>query len=132
VFEHTGTFDQKAVKDAAAWARQHIPSEDRIFTGAAVVPYISGHRISADIAHPRWYAYEFTRTDTNRLNTFLPSAQEMVESFRQAPWLLMDEQTRFSFVQEYPEIEQAIPRDFVPVKEFENLSNTLTFYQRVR
>ncbi len=132
VFEHTGTFDQKAAQDAAAWAKENIPASDRIFTGAALIPYLSGHRVSLDIAHPRWYAYEFTRKDVKRLNTFLPPAQDMVDSFKSAQWLLMDEQTKFSFLMEYSEIEAAIPRDFVPVKEFENLSNTLTFYQRVR
>ncbi|MBI3255661.1 MAG: glycosyltransferase family 39 protein [Candidatus Andersenbacteria bacterium] len=132
VFEHTGTFDQRAIIEAAAWAKQNIPSTERIFTGAAVIPYVSEHRISLDIAHPRWYAYEFTRTDVNRLNTFLPSAQAMVESFRQARWVLMDEQTKFSFINEYPEIETGLARDFMAAKEFENLSNTLTFYQRVK
>lgn len=132
VFEHTGTFDQKTIIQVADWARQNIPIHERIFTGAAVIPYVSGHRVSLDIAHPRWYAYEFTRKDTARLNTFLPSAQEMVESFRQASWVLMEEQTKFSFINEYPEIERSLAADFVPVKDFENLGKSLTFYQRIR
>lgn len=131
VFEHTGTFDQQTAKQAALWAREHIPLTDPVFTGAALIPYLSGHHISLDIAHPRWYAYEFTRLNTKRLNTFLPPAQQMVDAYAQAKWVLMDEQTKFSFFMEYPFIENSFPKDFIPVKEFGNLSNTLTFYQRV-
>ena len=132
MFEHTGTFDQAAAQAAASWAKQNIHSSEAIFTGAALVPYLSGHHVSLEIAHPRWYAYDFTRENPERVNTFLPSAQAMVDAYRQARWILMDDQTRFSFFMEYPELERSFPVDFVPVKEIDNLSNTLTFYQRVR
>ena len=132
VFPHTGTFEQAAAREAAIWARDNIPLEEPIFTGAAVVPYLSGHRVSLDIAHPRWYAYEFTRKDTARLNTFLPPAEEMVQAFREAQWFLMDQQTAFSFLAEYSEIEAGLEKDFESVKGISNGSNTLTFYRRVR
>ncbi|MBI3251597.1 MAG: hypothetical protein HYZ62_01665 [Candidatus Andersenbacteria bacterium] len=132
MFEHTGTFDQTAAQTAATWAKEHIPLSDTIFTGAALVPYLSGHHVSLDIAHPRWYAYDFTRENPERVNAFLPSAQAMVDAYRQARWILMDSQTRFSFFMEYPELERSFAVDFVPVKEIDNLSNTLTFYQRIR
>lgn len=131
-FEHTGTFDLGSVAQAAVWARQHIPITDRIFTGAAVVPFVSGHRTALDIAHPRWYAYDFTRNNPARLNTFLPSAAAMVQAFREARWVLHEQQTGFSFLQEYSEIEAGLARDFQPVYVVENGSNPLTFYQRTR
>ncbi|MEK7499379.1 MAG: hypothetical protein AAB649_02120, partial [Patescibacteria group bacterium] len=87
---------------------------------------------SLDIAHPRWYAYEFTRTNPKRLETFLPPAKDMVQAFKDANWLLMDSQTGFSFLMEYSEIEKEIETDFTAVQGIENGSNTMTFYKRIR
>lgn len=131
-FEHTGTFHQGAVDQAALWARQHIPAELPIFTGAAVIPYLSGHHTALDIAHPRWYAYEFTRKDTQRLNTFLPPIETMLEAYRSANWFLLEKQTGFSFLMEYTEIEAGLERDWEKIHEIENGGNTLTFYRRVQ
>jgi len=132
VFEHTGTFDLKAVREAADWAKASIPAEKSIFTGAAIVPYLSGHHTALNIAHPRWYAYEFTRRDPKRLNTFLPPAEEMTQAFREAEWFLLDQQTSFSFFMEYAEIEAGVERDFAAIKGISNGSNTLTFYRRIK
>jgi len=132
LFEHTGTFQQSSVREAAAWAIENIPSDETIFTGAAAIPYLSGHRTALDIAHPRWYAYGFTRNDPERLNTFLPPAEEMVQAFRDTNWVLLERQTGFSFLMEYTEIERGLERDFESVIGIENGSNTLTFYRRVR
>lgn len=131
VYEHTGTFQQDAVAEAAAWARENIPLDMPIFTGAALIPYVSGHQVALNIAHPRWYAYEFTRTNTTRLNTFLPPAEKMLAAFRSSQWFLMDKQTGFSYLMEYSEIEQSLARDFMSVKGISNGSNTLTFYKRI-
>jgi len=132
VHEHTGTFGQDAVKEAAAWAQENIPADQTIFTGAAIVPYLSGHETALNIAHPRWYAYEFTRKDIVRLETFLPSAEEMLQAYREAEWFMLDKQTGFSFLMEYSEIEAGLERDWENVKGISNGSNTLTFYKRVR
>lgn len=132
VFEHTGQFSQKAANEAAQWIRDNIPEDEPIFTGAALIPYIAGRQVSLDIAHPRWYAYEFTRTNPKRLETFLPPAKDMVQAFRDAHWLLMESQTGFSFLMEYSEIEKGIESDWQSVKGIENGSNTLTFYKRIR
>lgn len=132
VYEHTGTFDLRSIQEAAIWARENIPINEPIFTGAAIVPYLSGHRVSLDIAHPRWYAYEFTRKDPVRLNTFLPSAEKMLEAFSNAKWFMLEQQTVFSFLMEYSEIEAGLVNDFEKVKEIENLGNPMTFYKRVQ
>lgn len=129
-FEHTGTFAQRALREAAAWAKANIPLTEPIFTGAALVPYLSGHQTALDIAHPRWYAYEFTRKDPRRLNTFLPSIEDMLAAYRASNWFLLDKQTGFSFLMEYSEIEQGLSTEFVAEKGIENGSNTLTFYRR--
>lgn len=128
---HTGTFEKGSVQEAAQWAKKYIPANEPIFTGAAIVPYLSGHRTVLDIAHPRWYAYEFTRKDTERLNTFLPPAEEMLEAYRKANWFMLEKQTGFSFLMEYTEIEAGLERDWQIVHEVENGSNTLTFYRRI-
>ncbi|GEM_PF-1890079 len=130
LYEHTGTFEQRAVNEAAIWARQHIPLEQPIFTGAAIVPYLSGHHTALDIAHPRWYAYEFTRKNPDRLNVFLPSIDDMLAAYRSSQWFLMDKQTGFSFLMEYGEIEKGLAQDFVAIQGISNGSNTLTFYRR--
>lgn len=131
-FEHTGTFQQGAAKQAAVWARDHIPKEEVIFTGAALIPYLSGHHTALDISHPRWYAYEFTRKDPQRLNTFLPSVDEMLQAYRDSTWFLLEKQTGFSFLMEYEEIEKGLERDWVLVHEVENGGNPLKFYRRVQ
>ncbi len=132
VFEHTGQFTQKAANEAATWAKENIPQDQDIFTGAALIAYMAGKHVSLDIAHPRWYAYEFTRTNPKRLETFLPPAKDMVQAFKDAHWLLMDSQTGFSFLMEYSEIEKGIETDWQSVKGIENGSNTLTFYKRIK
>lgn len=129
---HTGTFDQRESAAAAAWAKENIPADQPIFTGAALIPYLSGHHTALDIAHPRWYAYDFTRSDLARMQAFLPAVTDMRRAFYASSWVLMDQQTGFSFVMEYSDIEAAIANDFVAVKTFENGSNTLTFYKRIR
>ncbi len=131
-FEHTGTFQQDSLREAAEWAQENIPSDKPIFTGAAAVPYLSGHHVSLDIAHPRWYAYEFTRKNPERLNVFLPSAEEMVQAWREAEWVLLEKQTGFSFLMEYSEIEAGMETDFETVHEVENGSNTLVFMHRIK
>ncbi len=132
MYEHTGTFDQGAAQEAAAWAAENIPLEQAIFTGAAIVPYLSGHQTVLDIAHPRWYAYEFTRKNPTRLNTFLPSAEAMQQAFAKSQWVLLEQQTSFSFLMEYSEIERSLAEDFFLVHEVDNGSNTLKFYRRFR
>ncbi|HLC49363.1 MAG TPA: glycosyltransferase family 39 protein [Candidatus Andersenbacteria bacterium] len=132
LFEHTGQFSQSAANEAAQWAKENIQKNEYIFTGASLIAYMADRHVSLDIAHPRWYAYEFTRTNPKRLETFLPSAKDMVQAFRDANWLLMDSQTGFSFLMEYSEIEKGIESDWESVKGIENGSNTLTFYKRVK
>ncbi|MFH1354146.1 MAG: glycosyltransferase family 39 protein [bacterium] len=132
VYEHTGTFQLQALREAAEWTKNNIPKQEEIFTGAAAVPYLSGHHTALNIAHPRWYAYEFTRKDPERLNTFLPPAEEMVQAFKEAEWFLMDKQTGFSFLMEYSEIEGGLEQEFEAVKGISNGSNTLTFYRRIK
>lgn len=129
---HTGTFNLGALEEAAAWMQQNIPANDSVFTGAAAVPYLAGYRTTLDIAHPRWYAYQFTRENTARLNTFLPPIDVMLDAYRNASWFILDSQTGFSFLMEYTAIEAGLERDWVQVHEIENGSNPLMFYQRIR
>jgi len=130
-FAHTGTFQLSAAREAAAWAQAHIPLDEPIFTGAALIPYLSGHRTALDIAHPRWYAYSFIwQRNPERLAAFLTSREEMLEAYRQAKWFLLEKQTGFSFLMEYSEIEAGLEQDWERVQGISNGSNTMTFYRR--
>jgi hypothetical protein len=130
MYEHTGTFQLRSLTEAADWAKQNIPLNEPIFTGAAAIPFLSGHQVSLDIAHPRWYAYGFTREDTQRLNTFLPSVEQMLQAYREAEWFLLEQQTGFSFLMEFEEIEAGLATDWERIQGIENGSNTMTFYKR--
>ena len=131
-FEHTGTFDQKAAYEAAAWIQQNVPKGEPIFTGASLIPYLAGYQTVLNISHPRWYAYEFTRTNPERIQTFLPRAADMVASFATAKYFLLDAQTQFSYLNEYDPITNDLRANWKSVKGISNGSNTLVFSQRIK
>ena len=131
-FEHTGTFDQKAAYEAAAWIQQNVPKGEPIFTGASLIPYLAGYQTVLNISHPRWYAYEFTRTNPERIQTFLPRATDMVASFATAKYFLLDAQTQFSYLNEYDPITNDLKANWKSVKGISNGSNTLVFSQRIK
>ncbi|MCE9643575.1 MAG: glycosyltransferase family 39 protein [Candidatus Andersenbacteria bacterium] len=131
-FEHTGTFDQKAAYEAAAWIKQNVPKGEPIFTGASLIPYLAGYQTVLNISHPRWYAYEFTRTNPERIQTFLPRATDMVASFATAKYFLLDNQTQFSYLNEYDPITNDLKANWKSVKGISNGSNTLVFSQRIK
>lgn len=132
LFEHTGTFDQKAAYEAATWIQQNIPEGEVVFTGASLIPYLAGYQTALNISHPRWYAYEFTRTNPERIETFMPSGKELVSAFKQSNWFLMDAQTKFSYLNEYDDITNDLNKNWKSIQGISNGSNTLTFYQRIR
>lgn len=132
LFEHTGTFEQKAAYEAAAWIQQNVPKGEPIFTGASLIPYLAGYQTVLNISHPRWYAYEFTRTNPERIQTFLPRATDMVTSFATAKYFLLDAQTQFSYLNEYDPITNDLKANWKTIKGISNGSNTLVFSQRIK
>ena len=131
-FEHTGTFQQKAAYEAAAWMQANVPKGETVFTGSSLIAYLAGYQTTLNISHPRWYAYDFTRTNPKRIETFLPSANNMVQGFMTSQWFLMDEQTNFSYMNEYDAIANDLKANWKSVHGISNGSNTLTFYKRIR
>lgn len=131
-FEHTGTFDQKAAYEAATWMQQNIPAGTHVFTGASLIPYLAGYQTALNISHPRWYAYEFTRTNPERIQTFLPTATSMVQAFHDSNWFILDAQTKFSYLNEYDPITNDLKANWKSVKGISNGSNTIVFYQRLK
>lgn len=130
-FEHTGTFDQTAAYEAASWMQQNIPKGETVFTGASLIPYVAGYQTVLNISHPRWYAYEFTRTNPKRIQTFLPNTKDLVQGFHNANWFVLDAQTKFSYLNEYDDITNDLKANWKSVKGISNGSNTIVFYQRI-
>ncbi len=131
-FQHTGTFDQKAAYEAATWMQNNIPKGEPVFTGSSLIAYLAGYQTTLNISHPRWYAYDFTRTNPKRIETFLPSTKNLVQGFKDSHWFLMDEQTHFSYLNEYDDINNDLQKNWKSIKGISNGSNTLVFYQRIR
>ncbi|OGY36583.1 MAG: hypothetical protein A3E36_03260 [Candidatus Andersenbacteria bacterium RIFCSPHIGHO2_12_FULL_45_11b] len=131
-FQHTGTFSQQAAYDAAAWMQQNIPTGESVFTGATLIPYLAGYQTALNISHPRWYAYEFTRTNPTRIETFLPPTKNLVQAFKDSHWFVLDAQTQFSYLNEYDDINNDLKANWKSVHGISNGSNTITFYERIK
>ncbi|MEO6078045.1 MAG: hypothetical protein ABIP54_04620, partial [Candidatus Andersenbacteria bacterium] len=131
-FEHTGTFSQKGAHEAAAWMQANIPGGEHIFTGASLIPYLAGYQTALNISHPRWYAYEFTRTNPERIQAFLPKTTDLVQAFKDSHWFILDNQTQFSYLNEYDDINNDLKANWKSVQGISNGSNTIVFYERVK
>jgi 4-amino-4-deoxy-L-arabinose transferase-like glycosyltransferase len=128
-FPHTGTFHPSSIREAAQYLREHVPPDDLILTGAVAIPYLSGHHVPHDAAHPTWYAYGFIEPELR--NVFMASAEQMVETvFRDVRWMVIENVTKFSYFREYPAIEQLRDEEFEKVTEIENPSNTIRIFRR--
>jgi 4-amino-4-deoxy-L-arabinose transferase-like glycosyltransferase len=131
-FEHTGTFSQKAAYEAATWMQANIPAGEHVFTGASLIPYVAGYQTALNISHPRWYAYEFTRTNPERIQAFLPKTTDLVQAFKDSHWFILDAQTQFSYLNEYDDINNDLKANWKSVQGISNGSNTIVFYERIK
>lgn len=128
-YPHTGTFHWSAILEAAQYLKDNVPQNELIQTGAVSIPYISGHHVPFDASHPTWYAYGFIEPYLR--NVFMAPAEEMEKvTLKDVNWFIHEKVTEFSYFREYPSIEKDIKNNFIPVKEIENFSNTITIYKR--
>lgn len=128
-FPHTGTFDLSSLHEAAAVLRSTVPREELVLTAAVAIPFLSGHRVPFDVAHPTHYAYGFIEPRVR--NVYLAPAEEMVRTaLRDVRWVVLERLTDFSYFREYPEIKRHVEENFTDIREIENLSNPITILRR--
>lgn len=127
-FEHTGTFHWSSIEEAATYLREHVPPDEPVLTGAVIIPYLSGHHVPNDVAHPTWYGYGFIEPELR--NVFMASTETMVRDVTTTVnWAVLENVTKFSYLREYTDVEKAL-ETFEQVAEIENLSNPITILKR--
>lgn len=128
-FPHTGTFDLSSIEETARYLAANVPKEEPVLTAAVAVPFLSGHRVLFDVAHPTHYAYGFIEPSVR--NIYMEPAEEMVRAVREdVRWFIHEQLTAFSYFREYPEIKNLVEEEFEQVAEIENLSNPITIFRR--
>lgn len=128
-FNHTGTFHWSAILEAADYLKKNVPQNELVETGAVAIPYVSGHHVPYDVAHPTWYAYGFIEPELR--NVFMASSEKMVDAvLHNVNWFVSDKVTEFSYFLEYPMIEKGVTDNYVLVKTIENYSNPIRIYKR--
>ncbi|HSX25045.1 MAG TPA: glycosyltransferase family 39 protein [Candidatus Andersenbacteria bacterium] len=98
-FPWTGMFTREAIYQAAHVLEQTVPMSEPIFTAAVIIPYVSGHEVVLNIAHPQWYTYSFM-SDQDK-NVFLPpitSVRDIIAN--KVKWAIDEQLTQYS----YPDI----------------------------
>ncbi len=127
--EHTGTFDPRALQEAVDYARENIGKDQEVLTGALAIPFAAGLKVPFYAAHPTWYGYGFIEPELR--NVFMAPAEQMAaRAAEEVPWIIMDKVTEFSYIVEYPAIEEALRTRFEKTAEIENMSNPIVFYRR--
>jgi 4-amino-4-deoxy-L-arabinose transferase-like glycosyltransferase len=93
----TGMFTPAAIHESAAALRQHVPREDPVLTAAVIVPYVSGHSVYRNIAHPLWYRFEFI--ETAERDRFLPAREVIDEEIQNGivKWVVTEHLTDYAY-----------------------------------
>jgi len=128
-FEHTGTFHWSAILEAADYLKKNVPQNELVETAAVAIPYVSGHHVPYDAAHPTWYAYGFIEPELR--NVFMAPSEKMQETMlKDVKWFVSEKLTTFSYFLEYPKIKEDVENNFTKVLEIENFSNPISIYER--
>ena len=128
-FNHTGTFHWSAILESAEYLKENVPKDALVQTGAVAIPYVSGHHVPYDAAHPTWYAYGFIEPELR--NVFMASSEKMVDAvLNNVNWFVLDKVTEFSYFLEYPMIEKDVTENYTLLKTIENYSNPIRIYKR--
>lgn len=128
-----GMFTAHAIREAAAELQQRVPTEEPVFTAALLVPYLSGHRVWFDIAHPFWYRYAFVPARTHE--TFLPPLPAVEEAVRtRVRWVLLDHFTDYAYLRHPSNLIAFVRKGFTRVATVPNDTgvrvNPLTLWVR--
>jgi 4-amino-4-deoxy-L-arabinose transferase-like glycosyltransferase len=135
-FRHpaSGAFTISAVRQAAQLLKTHVPLAEPVFTGAVIVPAVSGHHVTFDIAHPLWYRYAFV-SDAS-LSLFLPPLPAVEDVMRKrVQWVLLDQTTDYAYLRQPSDLLSVLKNDFHVVAEVPNntrfRNNPLSLWKRV-
>lgn len=93
----TGMFTRDSIYQTAALLQRSVPVTEPIFTAAVIIPYVSGHSVPHNVAHPLWYRYQFIDPTTQQ--TYLPPPAEIEDWLtEQAHWLLTEQLTVYAYL----------------------------------
>lgn len=128
-----GMFTARAVQEAAVEVTRLVPRDEPLFTAALLVPYLSGHRVPFDIAHPFWYRYVFVSPEV--LRTFLPSLEEVDATVRsRVRWALVEHFTDYAYLRHTSDLLSYVWTRFHLVASVPNSTgfrnNTLLLWER--
>jgi hypothetical protein len=88
----TGMFTRRAVEEGARVLTARVPREEPGLTAALLIPYLTGHRVLFDIAHPYWYGYTFVPADVREV--FLPPLAAVEHAVRErVRWVVVEHLT---------------------------------------
>ena len=94
---HTGAFQIKPLYEARDYLRKNADPEDEIFTSAAIIPFLSGHRLVLNITHPTIYKYSWISEDiVAKLGPTLDDVQNYLEE-NKTPWVIVESSTRSDY-----------------------------------
>ncbi|MBI3274068.1 MAG: hypothetical protein HYZ69_02895 [Candidatus Colwellbacteria bacterium] len=131
----TGMFSRQAIYEAADFMQKNIPIHEPVFTAAVIIPYISGHHVAQEVAHPLWYHFAFITPEVR--NTFLPPLEGLSRDLQsgRVKWVLDEQLTGYAYFFEgspvlKPDDEEWVMRhDILNTTGFRN--NTIYFYEKV-
>lgn len=130
----TGMFTRKAANEAAAELRRQVPHNESILTAAVIIPYLSGHNVLFNIAHPLWYRYDFISSIVKE--TFLPPLHLVEHEIKKGnvSWALVEHLTDYTYLRHESRLIDLFGKQWKLVTSVPNntgfRSNTLKIYRR--
>jgi len=130
----TGMFTKEAAREAAVLLQQYVPADEPVFTAAVIVPYLSGHDVMFNIAHPLWYRYDFIPPATKE--AFLPPRTIVENELREGKtqWVLVEHLTDYAYLRSESRLISLFEQKWEQVTTIPNntgfRSNTLKIYKR--
>lgn len=96
-----GNYTRQELKAVSQQLSALIPKNEPVLTAAVIGPYLSGHHVYADVAHPLWYHYNFI--DSTVKETFLPSKTIIKQALldREIKWVLTDPLTDYAYFSDF-------------------------------
>lgn len=96
-----GNYTRQELYVASQQLSALIPKNEPVLTAAVIAPYLSGHHVYDDIAHPLWYHYDFINPTTKE--TFLPSKEIIAQAFvgGEIKWVLADRLTDYAYFSDF-------------------------------
>ncbi len=118
--QHGGTFAPEALKEAVSYVKKNIPPDEEIFTGAVIIPFLSGHELSFNISRPVIFGYPHLKPEIKY--TLFPQDHEIINHLEARPveWAVFDRTTWETFSRGHPELEDYLKNNYNIVKTIPN------------